>query len=258
MSFVNYERKNGISYILFNRPDRYNALHKEMIEELLKVVEKVEVNDDRMVILSGQGKAFSAGGDMQMLKDFGNRQLYEEIMDMLETIILKLYLMPKIVISAVNGSVAGLGLSIALVGDYVVSKQHAKFGVLFLGVGLVPDGGGHFFLRERLGTHQAKQFTWNMKQVEGIEAKEMGLVDVVAYDESVIDRATKFGQYILTKTPIQAMIKTKKIYHSYNEDDLRHFLAQEREAQWAMSQTIDHKEGVQAFIEKRQPQFKGK
>src|SRR5690625_408483 len=130
MSYVLIERKDEISYIFLNRPERYNALHKEMFADLLTAVEAVENNDDRMVIISGKGRAFSAGGDMDMLKQFTDRAIYDEVMDMIDEIITRLYLLDKIVISAINGSVAGIGLSIALVADYIVAEKLAKLGVL--------------------------------------------------------------------------------------------------------------------------------
>src|SRR5699024_12341579 len=95
-------------------------------------------------------------------------------------IALKLYMMPKMVMSAVHGSAAGLGLSLALTADYVVAQQEAKLGMLFIGIGLVPDGGGHFWLRERVGTQRAKQLIWGRGQVQGSAAQAMGLVDGLA------------------------------------------------------------------------------
>lgn len=144
MSTVLYERKKGISYIRLNRPDKYNALNREMLVDLLDVVGQAEKNDDQVVILTGQGKAFSAGGDMAMLQEFSDKAYYDEVMETIGTIIRKLYLMPKIVISAIHGSAAGLGLSLALTADYVVSGQESKMGMMFIGIGLAPDGGGHF------------------------------------------------------------------------------------------------------------------
>lgn len=257
MDYIEYERKNNISYVLLNRPTSYNALHKDMFTELLEVIHLIEKNNDAVVIISGKGKAFSAGGDMHLLKAFSDKAIFDEVMDTLEEIIIKLYTMPKIIISAVNGPVAGFGLSLALAADYVVADEQATFGVLFLGVGLIPDGGGHFFLRDRLGTHQAKQLTWDLSSFDSYKAKDIGLIDVVANQGEVISKGTEVGQQILTM-PTKAMIQTKVIYHSSNTDSLRHYLTKERDAQWQLIQTEDHQEGVDAFLQKRSPKFKGK
>ena len=129
MSTVLYESKNGVSYVYMNRPERYNAMNKEMLTELLDVLSEVEQNEDRIVVLSGKGKAFSAGGDIGMMADLADKSFYEEVMQTIGDIALKLYMMPKMVISAVHGSAAGLGLSLALTADYVVAQQEAKLGM---------------------------------------------------------------------------------------------------------------------------------
>ncbi|MBO1001444.1 enoyl-CoA hydratase/isomerase family protein [Pseudogracilibacillus auburnensis] len=249
-------RENGVSTIKFNRPDSYNALDLETLEKLLGILNEIEGNNDRIVLLTGEGKAFCAGGDVSMMAVFKDMELFDRLMDTLEQITLKLYLLPKIVIAAVNGSAAGLGMSIALNSDYIVAQKDAKFGMLFAGIGLIPDGGGHFFLKERLGTHQAKQFIWSLDQVHGEEAKKMGFVDILtkgAAEEGALQLAAK-----LQVSPLQAIIKTKMILHHQQKEVLQYFLREEKREQIEAALTKDHREGVRAFLEKRKPYFQGK
>lgn len=255
MEKVLLKREKGISYITLNRPKQYNALDGEMLEKLLTIIKEIEKNDDRIVILSGKGDAFCAGGDISMMGKNMEQQQMKSLMNTIKDISLKLYLLPKIVISVVHGSAAGLGLSMALNSDFIVAHHKAKFGMLFAGIGLIPDGGGHFFLRERLGTHQAKQFIWGLQQIQSEQAKRLGMVDIISED---VQEASLHLVNQLQTSALQAIIKSKMIYHEQRKNELIDYLYAESSAQLEMGQTRDHEEGVQAFLEKRKPHFSGK
>lgn len=256
MAKVTLSRKDGISNIMLDRPESYNALDLETLTTLEEIITDVANNDDQIVMLTGAGKAFCAGGDINMMTQVESAEQFEELMDTIANITMKLYTLPKIVVTAVNGSAAGLGLSIALASDYIVANEEAKFGMLFAGIGLIPDGGGHFFLKERLGVHQAKQFIWSLKQVQAKQAQKMGLVDIVT-EEKAETTAIEIAQKV-KMSPFQAIIRSKMILHDANVEQLKAYLEAEKSGQVAMSVTEDHEEGVQAFLEKRIPKFKSR
>lgn len=256
MENVIFMSNEGVSTISLNRPKSYNALDAQTLLELLETVKKVRDNDDKIVILTGEGPAFCAGGDINMMNDVLAADNFEKSMDLITELTLELYLLPKLLITAVNGSVAGLGLSLALNSDYIIAEEEAEFGILFAGIGLIPDGGAHFHLEERLGAHKAKQFIWGMEKVKGEKVKKMGLADIITNKRAVIEAND------LTKTlkyaPLLAMIETKLLLNNMKKDKLISYLEAEKQSQLKMSQTKDHKEGVRAFLSKEMPHFQSK
>ncbi|KGX86154.1 enoyl-CoA hydratase [Pontibacillus marinus] len=256
MSYYNVKSENGITHLKFTRPDKLNALNVESLQELKDHLKTIEQNDDAIVVLSGEGKGFCAGGDVSMMESLHGESSFHEVMSVIEEIIETIYLMPKLIISAVHGSAVGLGLSIALSSDYVLAHNQSKLSMNFIGIGLLPDGGGHFWLQERLGVHKAKQFAWHGKSLVALEAYEEGLVDEVTEDEA--ETAALSLAQAWQKRPLQAMIATKQVYHRNRIKELQSYMEQERNLQYKLRGTQDHKEGVQAFMQKREPHFVGK
>lgn len=254
---INLEKEGRIATLTLNRPESMNSMNEVMMMELADCLESLKEDTGvQVLLLKGEGRAFSAGGDIKAMIDPENPLNIEEAMKYVSRIALALYTLPQITIASVHGAAAGLGFSMVLGCDIVIAEENSKLAMNFIGIGLVPDGGGHFFLKERVGIPKAKQLMWNGQLFTGKEAKVIGLVDEVASDGLGWATATSYAQKLL-QSPIAAMIASKEILHAVQRKELESILEQEAITQTAMRKTADHVEGLNAFVTKRKPAFKG-
>ncbi len=248
------DRMDGVITVTLNRPGVYNSLDVPMLKELLIKLKQASEFEENILILKGSGKGFSAGGDVKtMLSSFDTP--FESIMELIGDVVIALYTMSKLTICSIHGAAAGLGLSLSLACDYVLVDKNAKVAMNFIGIGLVPDGGGHFFLQKRLGDNQAKLVIWEGKTLTAEDALKLGIIDEVT-DQLESSLQKKVSEW--SRKPVQSMIATKKIFVHQNLEVLKSVLKLETKSQGNMRNTADHQEGIKAFIEKRQPSFIGK
>lgn len=254
---VNVVVKGRVATVELNRPESLNALDTEMIKGLVSKLKEISGSDEiDIVVLTGKGRAFSAGGDIKWMMEQSNESDFLGLMESLNELVVTLYSIPKLTISAVSGAAAGLGLSIALATDYIIADRSSILAMNFIGIGLIPDGGGHFFLEKRLGETRAKQLIWEGKKYQADEALKIGLIQEVAEGDLTDALDALLADWL--SRPIQAMIKTKKILAEKNRPQLLKILELEKYGQLKMRQTKDHREGIQAFVEKRPAKFIGK
>lgn len=251
-------KEGRLARLYLNRPAAMNAMDDMMMKELADAFESLR--DDasvQVLILQGEGRAFSAGGDIKKMIDPESPMDIGKVMVDVSRLAKGLYSLPQVTIAAIHGAAAGLGFSMALGSDIIVAEEDSKLAMNFIGIGLVPDGAGHFFLKERIGVPQAKQLIWKGDVMTGSEAEAKGLVDQIV-PSGQLDQAVSGLAAQLLAFPIQAMLATKRILHTSKMNELEDMLQMESEAQVAMRSTADHLEGIQAFIEKRKPSFSGK
>ncbi|SIS47342.1 enoyl-CoA hydratase [Salimicrobium flavidum] len=254
MNFFRVEEQESYIHIRLARPDKYNALDTAMLREFREALGQVRGSDRNLVLISGEGPGFCAGGDISMMKEFSDEEKYNDLMDDIDAIVTEIYTMPKIVVAALHGATVGLGLSIALSCDYIIAEKESVISMNFIGIGLAPDGGGHYWLKERLGVHHAKQYAWEGSKLSAEEAQKLKLVDMVTSD--LLNQAEAL-MTSWSRRPLQSMIATKTLYHQAGLEELEYYLKQERINQRKLSETKDHQEAVRAFMEKRKPEFKG-
>jgi 2-(1,2-epoxy-1,2-dihydrophenyl)acetyl-CoA isomerase len=245
------EKENGLATLYLNRPDVLNAIDNKMRRELLSALEDIDSDSGvRALILTGKGTAFCAGGDVRGMGK-------SERMINPQPIIRKIANLEKPVIAAVNGTAAGAGCSLALAADIVIASTKAKFVLSFVKIGLVPDWGGLFFLPRRVGIAKAKELLFTASRISAEEAERIGLINGVMPESEFEQSVRKFAQQILRGAPIPiGMIK--KILNVTQNSDIESVFNFEYQAQTICRGTDDHKEGIMAFKEKRDPRFLGK
>jgi enoyl-CoA hydratase/carnithine racemase len=254
---VNVTVNGRVATVELNRPEALNALNKDLIKCLAIKLKEISISDDiDIVVLTGAGPVFSAGGDIKtMLMDIDESD-FLSVMETISELVITLYCLPKLTISAITGAAAGLGLSLALATDYILADSSSKIAMNFIKIGLIPDGGAHFFLEKLVGESKAKQIIWKGEKMSANEAQRFGIINEVVENNIHIALEAKVEEWL--NEPIQAMIKTKKIFAENNRPQLLKVLELEKNAQIKMRETIDHKEGISAFIKKRKPKFIGR
>jgi 2-(1,2-epoxy-1,2-dihydrophenyl)acetyl-CoA isomerase len=254
--------KNQIAKITFNRPSALNAFNDKMGEEFYAALKEAERDaETRCLIITGAGRAFSAGEDVSGLKDrYGGREhssLGDHLRKKYHPIITKIRNMEKPVVARLNGIAAGSGASIALACDILIASEEASLKQAFIGVGLVPDSGSSYFLAQTLGLGRALELIMTGRTVGAKEAETLGLVTrtipASELDKTVDEMAEK-----LANGPTKALGLSKRVVNKATRLELSDAMEYEAQNQDIAGKTKDHLEAVQAFLEKRQPRFSGK
>jgi 2-(1,2-epoxy-1,2-dihydrophenyl)acetyl-CoA isomerase len=251
------EKLGPVLSLTLNRPDRLNAFSPDMILGLTNTIQEAQNDDDvQVIVLSGSGRSFSAGGDVKTMGQAGPTQVYDHV-GKLNQLILTMKNLEKPIIAAVHGFAAGAGVNLALACDLIVAAEDSKFALSFSQVGLVSDGGGSYFLPRLIGPHLAKQFFFSAEPISAERLYQLGVINTLIPVEKLQEETTKLALK-LAHGPGRAYGKQKKLIdHSFTAT-LEEILEEERLTQVLMVQTEDHNEGITAFKEKRKPAFKGR
>lgn len=257
MSSILFEIRDGIGFITLNRPEKLNAFNREMALLLQhRLDECSSLHEVRAVYLTGAGKGFSAGQDLAEVVDPQGPGMDIILSEHYNPIITRIRNLPKPVVAAVGGVAAGAGANIALACDIVVAARSASFIQAFSRIGLIPDSGGTWFLPRLVGWQKAAGIAMLGDKISADEAERMGMVYKV-YDNEEFAGASKALAAVLAELPTRALALTKHALNYSAGNTLEAQLLLEDDLQQKASKTFDYREGVNAFLEKRQPRFKG-
>jgi 2-(1,2-epoxy-1,2-dihydrophenyl)acetyl-CoA isomerase len=256
------ERRGGVLLLTMNRPEALNALMPSMTDEMRRTVEDAVTDTDvRALVITGAGRAFSAGGDVKnMAAQTGRRtpnDVRRRIREGTGPLIMAIATIEKPVVAAVNGLAYGGGFSIAMACDIVYAARSARFAQAFVKRGLVPDTGSTWFLPRLIGPWRARELMFTGEPVDAERANALGLVNRVCDDATVLDEAIALAEK-LAAGPTMAIGMIKTLVSEGMRGDLRQAIDAEADAQGIAMESEDFREGVAALLDKRDPAFQGR
>jgi 2-(1,2-epoxy-1,2-dihydrophenyl)acetyl-CoA isomerase len=258
-STILVERTGAVTTLTLNRPDARNALDLVMRQELLAALEEIEADAGaRVVVVTGAGGNFCAGGDVKTMRDKRHTPAEgRERVEMLNRMIVRLVDFPRPTIAMVDGVAVGAGCNLALCCDLVIASDRARFGEVFAKIGLVPDGGGTWLVARAVGLARAKELVFTADIVDAAEAARIGLVNRVV-PAAALERQTRALAERIASGPPAVLAMAKRMMNRAATADLAAALDMEAAAQGIAIASEDHREGLDAFFDKRAPRFTGR
>jgi len=255
------KREGGVATLILNRPERMNALNKDLVLALNDALTRVEADQEiNVVVLAGAGRAFCAGGDLNAIGKGHQEKDLTELQPILRSgmqVVLKMRTLRQPIIAAVHGAAAGAGMNIALAADLRIASEDAMFGQNFAKVGLFPDYGGTFFLPQLVGPAKAAELFYTGDMITAAEALRLGIVNRVVPLAQLESEVRTLAQKI-AQGPAIAIRAVKQTLFGRDKEELMALLNVEVEQQMKCFSSGDCGEGIRAFFEKRAPKFQGK
>lgn len=254
------EKNSGVAKLTLNRPDRLNSFNVQMHQELQTALDDIATDGQtRCLLITGAGRGFCAGQDLNdraVTADGQAPDLGLSVEKFYNPLIRRITNLKMPVICALNGVAAGAGASLVMACDIVIAARSASFILSFAKVGLVPDSGSSWHFTRALGLPRAKALAMLGNKLKAEQAEQWGLIYQVVDDETLMEEAQNMTEH-LAKQPTEALANIKELVHTSFDYSLNEQLERERKAMQHLGRSHDYKEGVAAFIEKREPQFKG-
>ena len=252
-----YEKKEGVAYIKFNRPTVFNSCNRAMAFEIQNALDDAAADHDvRAIYITGEGKAFCAGQDLGEIVDPNGPNLSVILTEHYNPIVERLRNISKPIVAAVNGVAAGAGANLALACDIVVATESASFIQAFSKIGLIPDSGGTFFLPRLIGFQKASALMLLGDKISAVEAERMGMIYKYFSDDTFVAESLTIVK-TLAAMPTLGLGLTKRALNQSMTNNLTEQLDVENTLQTQAGHSADYNEGVNAFLEKRKPIFKG-
>jgi methylglutaconyl-CoA hydratase len=246
-----------VATITLNRPERRNAVTPQMISELLAAFSELETSTTRIVIITGSGKAFCAGMDLDALRSLAGQSFDQNLEDsrLFADLLLRIYSFPKPVIAAVNGAAIGGGCGIATVADLTLAAPEARFGYTEVKIGFLPAVVS-VFLRRQVGEKRTRDLLLSGRIFDAVEACQLGIAGEIVPADQLASRARELANTLLSASPA-SIARTKRLLFAYDEAAMKKELELAVRENAAIRSTPDFREGLSAFLEKREPKWSG-